>query len=467
VPVDQQERERLAARARQVRSEVAEQGVVALATTWVDNSGITRVKAVPIRRLEYAAAWGIGASTVFDAFLPDDSIVAGRHAGGPVGDLRLHPDLGRVTVLAEQPGWAWAPAVRYRQDGAVHPQDQRSIAGAAVAALADAGFTARMAFEIEWTLSATEPDFTPAASGPAYGYTRLVERSDYLRDLLIALDRQHVTVDQIHPEYGSAQYEISVANEDPVGAADTFVLVRETIRALSMRYGLRASFSPKVLADGVGNGGHVHVSVWRDDVNLFSARPSRYGMRKLGARSARYGMRKEAEAFTAGVLAHLPALLAIGAPSPASYLRLIPSHWAGPFQVWGLENREAALRLITGSPGNPAAANLEVKAFDQSANPYLVVAGLLHAGMAGISAAAELPDPVNVDPATLPAESQAGFRLPTTLRAAIDAFEGDEVLTTALGETLAATIVDLRRAEVARFADATPEDIVAAARWRY
>jgi glutamine synthetase len=429
--------------------------VVALATTWVDNSGVTRVKAVPIQRVEYAAAWGIGASPVFDGFLPDDAIVAGRYAGGPVGDLRLHPDLTRVTVLAEQPGWAWAPADRYQQDGAVHPQDQRSVARAAVAALGEAGYAARMAFEVEWTLSTTEPDFTPAASGPAYGYTRLVERSDYLRDLLVALDGQGIPVDQIHPEYGSAQYEISVASEDPVGAADTFVLVRETIRALSMRYGLRASFSPKVVADGVGNGGHVHVSLWRDEVNLFSAG------------SERYGMGKEAEAFTAGVLAHLPALLAIGAPSPASYLRLVPSHWAGPFQVWGLENREAALRLIEGSPGNPAAANLELKAFDQSANPYLVVAGLLHTGMAGIAAAAELPDPVNIDPASLPAESQAGLRLPTSLQAATDAFEADDVLTKALGETLAGTIVDLRRAEVARFADASPDEIVAAARWKY
>jgi glutamine synthetase len=453
--VDQQERELQAGQARQVRSELAERGVVALATTWVDNSGVTRVKAVPIGRVEYAAAWGIGASPVFDAFLPDDSIVAGRYAGGPVGDLRLHPDLTRLTVLAEQPGWAWAPAVRHQQDGDVHPQDQRSLARAAVAALADAGYTARMAFEIEWTLSITEPDFTPAAYGPAYGYTRLVEQSAYLADLLIALDRQGVAVDQLHPEYGSAQYEISIANEDPLGAADTFVLVRETIRALSMRYGLRASFSPKVVADGVGNGGHVHISLWRGDVNLFSAG------------SDRYGMSAEAQAFTAGVLTHLPALLAIGAPTPASYLRLIPSHWAGPFQVWGLENREAALRLITGSPGNPIAANLEVKAFDQSANPYLVVAGLLHTGMAGIVAATELPDAVNVDPASLPADSQAELRLPTSLNAATDAFEADEVLTKALGETLAATIVDLRRAEAARFADATPEQIVAAARWRY
>jgi glutamine synthetase len=456
--VDQRDRQRQADQARQVQTALAERGVVALATTWVDNSGVTRVKAVPLSRLEWAGAWGIGASPVFDAFLPDDSIVSGRHAGGPVGDLRLHPDLTRVAVLAEQPGWAWAPAVRWSQDGVVHAQDQRAAAQVASARLAQAGYTGRVAFEVEWAISTTEPDFTPAALGPAYGYTRLVERSDYLRDLLIALDRQGVSVDQIHPEYAGAQYEISVAAELPVAAADTLVLVRETIRALSMRYGLRASFSPKVVADGVGNGGHVHLSLWRDGINAFSAG------------TGPYGLTDQAAAFVAGILDHLPALLAIGAPSPASYLRLVPNRWAGPFQVWGLENREAALRLITGSPGNPDAANLEIKAFDLSANPYLAVAALIHAGLDGLASAAKLPEPVNVDPASVPIAEYTRHgivALPTSLNAATDAFEGDDVLMTALGKELAETIVDVRRAEAAQFAGAKPEDIAAAARWKY
>jgi glutamine synthetase len=456
--VDAQQREAQAETARGLRDELADRGVVGVAVTWVDNSGVTRVKAVPLAKLESAARWGIGASPVFDAFLPDDMIISGRVAGGPVGDLRLHPDLSRVVVLSAQPGWAWAPAVRYRQDGEVHPQDQRTAALRAVDALADAGYTARMAFELEWALSTTSPEFTPAATGPAYGYTRVVEQSDYLRELLIALDEQGVVVDQIHPEYGAAQYEVSVAAEGPVEAADTMVLVRETIRGVSARRGLFASFSPKVLAEGVGNGGHVHLSLWRGEQNIFTGG------------DGRYGMHPDAALFTAGVLDHLPALLAIGAPAPASYLRLIPSHWAGAFQVWGLENREAALRLVTGSPGNPGAANLEIKAFDLSANPYLVVAGLLATGLSGIAASTALPEPVNVDPASLSSselESLGVLPLPSTLATVTDAFEKDDVLAAAFGPDLATTIVDLRRAEVDRFAGASPEDIATAARWKY
>src|SRR6476646_6830307 len=102
--LDTADRDRRAERARELVTALGDVGVVGVATTWVDNSGITRVKAVPLAELEHAAAWGIGASPVFDAFLTDDSIVSGRHAGGPVGDLRLHPDLDRLVALDQQPG---------------------------------------------------------------------------------------------------------------------------------------------------------------------------------------------------------------------------------------------------------------------------------------------------------------------------------------------------------------------------
>jgi glutamine synthetase len=459
--VEQQERDQQAAAAELLVEELAGQGVVGVAATWVDNSGVTRVKAVPLRKLPTAAAWGIGASPVFDAFLVDDSITSGRYAGGPVGDLRLHPDLDRVTVLAEQPGWAWAPVDRYTQEGAVHPQDQRSLAKRAVAGLATAGLTAKAAVEVEWSLGETGAGgaFIPATAGPAYGFTRLSERSDYVRDLLVALDKQGVEVDQIHPEYGAGQFEVSVAAEDPVGAADTFVLVRETVRAASARRGMRASFSPKVLADGVGNGGHWHVSVWRGEQNLFSGG------------TGPFGLTDEAAAFTGGILTRLPALLAVGAPSVASYLRLIPHHWAGAFQAWGPENRETALRLVTGSPGNQhRVANLEVKAFDHAANPYLAVAGLLFAGLAGLRDGTPLAPSIDVDPASLSADELAArgvVPLPTSLSAVADAFEADAELSAAFGQELAATIVDVRRAEVELFADAKPEDIATAVRWRY
>ncbi|NUT32080.1 MAG: glutamine synthetase [Hamadaea sp.] len=439
--------------ARGVAAALADRGVRAVALTWVDNSGITRMKGVPVRRLDSAAAWGAGASPVFDTFLFDDATVMAQHAGGPVGDLRLHPDLRRLTVLAAQPGWAWAPADRYTQDGERHPQDARATCRAQADRLAARGYAVRAGFEVEWCVSAGPGDvFVPATAGPAYGMTRVVELSDYLRDLLAAFDAQEVDVLQVHPEYAAGQFEVSVAPEDPVGAADTTVLVRETIRAVSVRHGLRATFAPKVVAGGVGNGGHVHVSLWRDGVNVMAGGPGAAGMTGDG------------EAFAAGILRRLPALLTLGAPSVASYLRLIPSHWAGAYACWGVENREAALRFVPGPAGDrESAANLEIKCFDAAANPYLALAGLLAAGAAGISAEAQLPPLVDVDPATVDGVP----RLPTTLADAVAAFSADDVLNAALGDQLADTIVAVRRGEVARLADASAAEIVARTLWRY
>jgi glutamine synthetase len=397
-------------------------------------------------------------SPVFDAFLFDDSIVAGRFAGSAVGDLRLHPDLDRLTVLAGQPGWAWAPVDRYDQDGQPHVQDSRLLLRRVVDELAADGLSVRAAYEIEWAVGvAGSEDFVAGLSGPAYGMARHVAVSDYARDLLAALAAQGVAVDQFHPEYAAGQLELSVGAEDPVAAADTTVLVRHTIKAISARHGLRASFSPKVLADGVGNGGHVHLSLWRDGDNLMSGGPGTFGLTPDG------------EAFTAGVLAHLPGLLAVGAPTVASYLRLVPSHWAGAFAVWGLENREAAVRFVTGPTGSRrSAANVEVNSFDAAANPYLLMAGLLAAGRAGLAAGAALPDPVGVDPATLTEEARrdAGIRpLPSSLDEAVRAFEQDDVLTGVYGEELAATVVDVRRGEIAALEGKTPDEVAAALRW--
>ncbi len=113
--MDRLERERRALAAARLTGELAHAGVVLVALPWVDNSGVVRTKAVPIDRLERAAAWGVGASPVFDAFAPDDTIVTGRCAGGPVGDLRLMPDLDRVTILAALPGGRGRPSTGTRR----------------------------------------------------------------------------------------------------------------------------------------------------------------------------------------------------------------------------------------------------------------------------------------------------------------------------------------------------------------
>jgi len=455
-----EDREVLAERAEGVAERLSAARVSVVALCWVDNAGITRVKAIPVGRLPRAAAWGIGMSPVFDVFLVDDSITTSKHIGGPGGDLRLLPDLDRVTPLAAQPGWAWAPVDRYTQDGERYVACQRAFAKRMAAAVADRGLAVKASFEIEWAVG-TESDgrFVAACEGPAYGMTRVIELSDYSRDVVEAIERQGLVVEQFHPEYAAGQLELSIAASDPVGAADNSMLVRQTIRAVSQQYGLRASFAPSVIAGFVGNGGHVHLSLWRDATNLLAGGPGRYGLTEEG------------EAFAAGILTALPALTAVGCPSVASYLRLVPSHWAGAFQCWGRENREAALRLITGSAGERAVrANLEVKCFDLAANPYLAIGSLLAAGMAGLDSGAALPaevegDPAGQDPADL--AERGVHRLPQSLAESVAELAGSELIAAAMGEPLFEAFLAVRRAEIELFADSSPEDVAARTRWRW
>ncbi|HZD65780.1 MAG TPA: hypothetical protein VE152_06760, partial [Acidimicrobiales bacterium] len=285
------------ARARAAVSDLVARGVVGVALTFVDNVGVTRVKTVPVDRLEHAVEWGVGMSPVFEVFLSDDSFTTSTYVGGPDGDLRLVPDLEALTSLAAQPGWAWAPVDRFEQDGQAYRACQRTFARRMTQVAAEAGLALSMAFEIEWALGReSEGRFVPAVTGPAYGMSRLVELSDYGADLLRCLQAEGVSVEQFHPEYAAGQLEVSVAPDAPVGAADRNVLVRQTVRAVSRRHGWQASFSPSVVAGAVGNGAHVHCSLWRERRNL------------LAGGTGRYGMTEEGEAFIAGILAELPAL---------------------------------------------------------------------------------------------------------------------------------------------------------------
>jgi glutamine synthetase len=447
-------------RATERASEMAAHGVAGVVLSWVDTAGVNRVKAVPVTGLERAVAWGVGMSPVFDTFLADDSIVATDVLGGPDGDLRLYPDLDGLVTLAGQPGWAWAPVDRITQDGAVHPACTRSLLRHLVSAAEAEGLTFRASIEIEFALALPGgPDFEPACLGPAYGMTRLVEQGEFGADLLRALAEEAVEVDQFHPEYAAGQYEVSVGALDPVAAADRSVLVRQTIRAVAQRHGLRASFAPSVVAGGVGNGGHLHLSAWRDGRNLHAGG------------DGRLGMTAEGEGFLAGIVEQLPPLAALLLPSPSSYLRMQPSHWAGVFAAWGHENRETAVRAVTGSVGQrDRAANLEVKSVDLAANPYLASAGVLAAGLDGLRRGLRPGPPVSGDPVGLdPTQlAERGIRrLPESLPDAVAAFEKSALLRETLGAVLADAVVAVRRGEQARVEHLTPEAVAEAYRWVY
>lgn len=345
----------------------------------------------------------------------------------------------------------------------------RSFCRRQVERAAARGFRVLTGFEYEFYL------FRPESGGllhpvdrTNYAETRAIHGvTPFLDDLWTALEQQGISWEQYYPEAGPGQHELSVAPAWGVAAADRHVLVRETSRGVAARHGLVASFAPKPLPDQAGSGCHLHLSLWRageengkkEDENAFFQPED-----PLRLSAAAYH-------FIGGVLHHLPALLAITAPSVNSYRRLAPRVWAGAYTCYGPDNREAPVRVPSTFAGREAASvNLEIKAVDGSANPYLALGAVLAAGLDGIERQLDPGPPLAVDPAVL-AEGKAAARgvrrLPSRLEEAVAALEADPVLLAALGKPLARAFLAVRRAEAAALAGKSPEEEMELARLRY
>jgi glutamine synthetase len=293
--------------------------------------------------------------------------------------------------------------------------------------------------------------------GPAYSAVALADSGEHLAAVAARLAAHGIAPQQVHAEYSPGQLEASLPATGPLPAADQCVLARHVIRGAARAGGLRASFSPLAYPGMVGNGCHLHTSLWHAGDNLLAP----------GADGAPAG--ESGRAFLAGVLGELPGLVALGCSSPLSYHRLGPTRWTGAFRCWGVENREAPLRYIAGSAGvRPEGSNVELKPLDSSGNPYLVAAAVIAAGLDGIERGVELPPPMPVDPATLPDEERDRLGvapLPADPEAAAAALEGSELLRDALGPELHGALVAVRRAEAA--AAAPDDELFAYYRWRY
>jgi glutamine synthetase len=435
-------------------------GVHGVTIVFADNNGIPRSRTVPAERLEEACERGVGITTLFPVFMSNDGITF-EHAplSDASGDVRLLATPERVVPLAGQPGFAWTPGRQFLVGGERSPYCARGVLERTVQRAAAEGLEIRAGFELEWFIGHAGQELSPAHSGPVYSPHAMLAVDEFASGLLADLKANGVAVGQLHAEYGLAQMELSIGVSDPVTAADLQLLTRQTIHAAARRHGLRASFSPLVALDTAGNGWHIHSSVSRDGRNLLSG----------GDRTQ--GMTAEGEAYVAGLLRELPALAAVAAPSEVSLLRRRPGYFASAFGFWGVQNREAALRFVPADTLIPdEAANIELKASDASGNPYLALAAVIAAGLAGIRDGLTLPEPVQDEPGAWPAEERERrgiHRLPQTADEQVAAVEGSAPVREALGEDELGAWSAVRRADAGAVAGMPPEDVVAAARWRY
>ncbi|MEV0620028.1 glutamine synthetase family protein [Nonomuraea sp. NPDC050404] len=445
--------------------DLAQAGVVGVTIVWADNNGIPRSRTVPIGAFGAAAERGVGVTPLFAVFDSHDAITF-DHAplGTPSGDIRLVPVSERLVRLSGQPGFAWVPGRQVAPDGSVWPYDQRGVLERQLSRASELGLDFLAGYEMEFHLSRAEDDdggahVRPVYDGPSYGPAKMLAVDGFAEQLLRDLDRNGVPIGQLHGEYGPGQFEFNIAPADPVTAADLQLLARQTVHAAARAHGLRASFAPLVNPGQVGNGWHLHTSLSRAGANLLSGGDGPAGMTAEGG------------AYLAGLLRDLPAIVAVTAPSLSSLQRLRPGYWSGAYTCWGVENREASLRLVPATPLlGGANANVELKPSDAAANPYLAMAAVIAAGLAGIEDGLTPPEPVQENPGLWSEEQRAGRdirRLPTSVEEQLGALLANRRIRAALGEELTDAFRAVRASDAARADGRDPAEVLRSYRWLY
>lgn len=422
-------------------------GVRLVRFLYCDNGCTIRGKLVPLERLAGRMVSGQGLTVAMQAMNLLDQLqpVAGM---GPVGEIRLVPDPESLVVLPYAPHSAAMMCDMIKLDKEPWAVCPRTFLKRMIARAAGAEMTVQAALEGEFSLfRQPEPGvYVPIDMGLCFSTVSMHAAAGVVDAFVAAFEAQGIGVDAYYPELGHGQHELPLHHAPVLRAADNQIWFRETIRSVAANFGLIASVAPKPIPDQAGNGCHIHWSLWdmRGERNLLYDPNDRYQLSQVGYH------------FMAGVLEHLPALLALTTPSYNSFRRLQPHFWSSAYTAWGPDNREAAVRVASGAWGDEAnSVNLELKAADATCNPYLALGGLIAAGLDGVTRRLAPGDPALIDPGNFTERERAALgirRYPTSQAEALDALEADNVLMQALGPELACAYVTVKRSEYAAFA---------------
>jgi glutamine synthetase len=419
---------------------------------WTDYVGILRCRGVPAsdiaKRMEYGLGWAVAGQ----ALTPFGDI--GPNPWGPMLEVRQTPVPETETRIDI---WPDAPALHFflcdarMADGSSWECCTR---GFMLKALADfeheTGLQFIASFEHEFLLSG--PGITPMSP---FSLEAMRLMAPFIGDLTTALQEAEVGLETIEPEYGSNQFEVSCAPGIGAMAGDRAIITREVIRETARRRGLRAGFTPKPSPNSVGNGAHVHFSFLDKD-----GKNASYDPKGTGAAST------VAQAFIAGVVKHMSALCALVAPSPVSYQRLGPHHWSNGYASFGIQNREASVRICP-SPERDAAKkgrafNMEFRTPDATASPHMVIGALVQAGLDGIRRKLPLPPVVDRDPGDLTENERKAMgivSLPATLGEALGQLDADATAKGWMSPVMYDSYVSVKRKEIEMSAGADPTEL--------
>lgn len=247
-----------------------------------------------------------------------------------------------------------------------------------------------------------------------------------------------IAIEAGHHEVGKGQHEIDLLYTDALTLADNIITARIVIKQVAEEYGLYATFMPKPVYGAAGNGMHIHQSIFKAGRNLFASASDSYGLSPLA-----YG-------YLAGVLKHMQEICAVTSPLVNSYKRLVSGFEAPVYICWGRMNRSALIRVPKISRKKYKSTRAELRSCDPAANPYLLLALVLRAGLDGIDSRMKPPEPVEENVYALESSvlKDKGINLlPRSLYQALEYFRHSELARRALGEILFQRYHDIKLRE--------------------
>lgn len=401
--------------------ELQAKGVELLEFMYVDYTGIPRAKAMFLDSIGTHLSSGMGITKAMMASTLQDSIVDYPELNA-VGEFRLIPDIQTIKCLPYQPQVATAVCEFYDYDTrSPLDLDSRFLLKKVISSLKNMGYDALVSLENEFTIYKKDENGKLRKLDDFICFS--TESNEEIYDIILEIAAQlraaGIKPLEFYHEAGVGQQELPIEPTDPVKAADNEIMLKRIVKKAFNSHGYYATFAPKPNLSEAGSGAHLHVSLWKDGRNAF-----------LDENNGR--LSQVAKYFIGGVLKHINAILAFTCPSENSYQRLKPSNWSSDYAIWGIDNREAAVRIpSTFWNDEESTLNVELKSSDGTANPYLAIAAVISAGIDGIKGKMVPPEEIMFDPQKLSKserEERGIFCLPRNLEEAISALKQDDYL---------------------------------------
>lgn len=401
-----------------VLKRLSHQGIRRIKVAVTDIDGILRGKYISLEKFSSSSS-GLGFCDVIFGWdigdlLYDNAKYTGWHTGYP--DAQAQIDYSTLRTIPWEPGTALFLLDLFKKDGEPLPISPRQVFQKVLNSAGAAGYRAKFAAEYEfWLFRETSQslrdkhfrDMTPLSPGMCgYSVLRASQNAPIVLDLVDQLAEFNVPLEGFHTETGPGVYEAAIGVDEGIAAADKAALFKTAVKEIASRHGVLPTFMAKWNADLPGSSGHLHQSLCsaEDGTNLF--------FENCGSSSL---MRW----YTGGLVAFLPELMAMIAPTVNSYKRTVPGTWAPINATWGEDNRTTAIRAISGSAKG---TRIELRLSAADMNPYLAMSASLAAGLEGIERKLEPPAPVTNGYAV-----QDSIDLPHDLAAAVVRFRQSDV----------------------------------------